>query len=103
MSCPPTDSKSTFTNQLSAFLPQALRTALHSYQDYAARDVPNEDKAFATRHTDLKAAIAHIELLVKLAKQADLPEDVTKAQPDQDLSALIKAASQELKSYKTKA
>lgn len=62
--------------QIAAFLPGAIMRALTSYFEFSKAS-PDEQqcKDFASRHTAAKAAISHIELLVKLAKWADLPDE----------------------------
>lgn len=72
--------------QIAAFLPDAIQTAIQSYQDFADEQVTipcdkdkkatnNTSKNFKDHHDACKVAIAHIELLLKLAKWADIPQD----------------------------
>ncbi len=71
--------------QIATFLPEALNKALSSYQDFASGhntgsqktktdDVPQDAKAFKDHHDACKVAIAHIQLLIKLAEWANLPD-----------------------------
>ena len=53
---------------LSASLPVALRTAMAAYHGFAATGIPNEPKAFASYHAGCRAALAHMESLVKLIR-----------------------------------
>ena len=80
--------------QIAAFLPGAMTRALTSYFEFS-KGCPDEKecKDFASRHSAAKAAISHIELLVKLAKWADLPDE-TDASPD--LAQMIANAQKEL-------
>ena len=80
--------------QIAAFLPGAIMRALTSYFEFSKAS-PDEKqcKDFAARHSAAKAAISHIELLVKLAKWADLPDE-TNSHPDLDL--LLTNAQEEL-------
>ena len=56
-------------NQISAFLPDALAAALTSYEVFARKEIDMEPKSFTAHHTACKVAIAHIELLLKLARR----------------------------------
>jgi hypothetical protein len=61
--------------QISGFLPDAIAKAITSYHHFADAEVNNKDaKEFAAHHSACKVAIAHIELLLKLARWADLPD-----------------------------
>ena len=63
---------------IAAFLPNAMQTAIQSYMGFAEQEATepeknNEAKSFKDHHDACKVAIAHIKLLVELAKWADLP------------------------------
>ncbi|MCB1530915.1 MAG: hypothetical protein H6853_04840 [Rhodospirillales bacterium] len=74
---------------LQEFLPEALTRALDSYHRFSEREAPQDDaKAFSAHHTACKVAIAHIELLLKLAKWAELPD-----QDSENNQSLVKALS----------
>ncbi len=62
-------------DQISEFLPHAIGTALKEYQEFI-RSVPEveESKKFSAQYSACKTAIAHIDLLLKLAKWAELPD-----------------------------
>ena len=60
--------------RISSFLPDAIAQALGSYYSFAQQDAPPEAKEFSAHHNACKVAIAHIELLIKLARWADVPE-----------------------------
>ncbi len=61
--------------RIAAFLPEAIATALRSYARFAGHDAPTEEaRDFTAHHNACKVAIAHIELLVKLARWVDLPD-----------------------------
>ena len=72
--------------QLAEFLPEALRKAITSYHKHASRSITGKPDEFGNMHKDLKAAVAHIELLVKLAELAELPD---KAAADQNTQAML--------------
>lgn len=62
--------------QIAAMLPQAIESAMLSYQNFLDRkDSPSEKKSsadlFKDHHNACKVALAHVALLLKLAKWAD--------------------------------
>lgn len=59
--------------RIAAFLPEAIGKALESYYAFVAQEVSDDVKAFSAHHSAGKVAIAHIELLLKLARFVDLP------------------------------
>jgi hypothetical protein len=87
--------------QISLFLPDALRAALTSYQEYVTTPGKSEGDKFKDYHVSCKAAVAHIELLLKLAKIARLPDA---SLPDQSQQAVFSGvyteASVEFDGYK---
>ena len=75
--------------QIATFLPAAIEKAVESYRAHMERgesgyknqdadkkttEVDKAAAAFVALHKDAKVALAHIELLIKLAKWADLPD-----------------------------
>ncbi len=96
--------------QIARFLPDALAKALTSYHEFMDVDIPKgkpktdeaegqtSASAFERHHKACKAAIAHIELLIKLAEWAQLP-DVKADDHNQQivLSALLQEANAEIK------
>lgn len=83
--------------RIAAFLPEVLEKALQSYADFAAAAVPTEEaKDFAAYHGACKTAVAHIELLVKLARQVDLEDAARAAETSRStIAAAIAAATEE--------
>lgn len=86
---------------IAAFLPGAIAAALQSYSNFleeqATTDAQTDSKDFKAHHDACKVAIAHIELLVKLAKWADLPDPVLSDQNRQaELLAMIDRANKEM-------
>lgn len=66
---------------IAAFLPDILDRALLSYAAFAENNAPGEEaKDFAAHHNACKVAIAHIELLIKLARWADLEDEARAAE-----------------------
>ena len=82
--------------QIAEFLPDAIAKALTSYRVY----METNDDAFKVKHTACKTAIAHIELLLKLARWADLPDgDALNRNDQMVLAAVLAEAEGELAEY----
>ncbi|PCI00622.1 MAG: hypothetical protein COB76_03150 [Alphaproteobacteria bacterium] len=60
--------------QMAQALPDAIETAIQSYRDFMRQDNSETPKMFGDHHNACKAAIAHIELLLKLARWIDLDD-----------------------------
>lgn len=88
---------------IATFLPDAIESTLCSYHEFSAGDVPNDAKGFSAHHSACKVAIAHIELLIKLARWADLPDMNTENNNDNEILAqMIVSAQSELDDYNKK-
>ncbi len=87
--------------QIAMFLPEAIRKTLTSYKQFMETEKAGIDaKEFKDHHTACRVAIAHIELLLKLARWADLPDAVTQDQNNKIvLLAALNEAEKELKEY----
>ena len=64
---------------IAGFLPAAIQTALDSYQQFSEAQITDSastptSQEFKAHHDACKVAIAHLELLIKLARWADLPD-----------------------------
>lgn len=90
--------------QIASFLPDAIALALESYHRFSGQRVPDEAKEFKDHHNACKVAIAHIELLIKLARWADLPDqDAAQNNMEQAmLAAIMQEAQAELEAYEGK-
>jgi hypothetical protein len=87
--------------QIAHFLPDAISTALRSYQSFSKQDSSCEAKAFKEHHMACRVAIAHIELLLKLARWADLPDGGAVDRNDAAiLGAMLREAEDVLQDYK---
>ena len=93
--------------QIAGFLPDAIARALTSYQAFSERNAMQGDdedsaaKNFSSHHSACKVAIAHIELLLKLARWADLPHVAAGTHNDQImLAGLMQEAEEELSRYR---
>lgn len=83
--------------QIASFLPDAIARALTSYRVFMERDVAQDvPKAFSEHHGACKVAVAHIELLLKLARWADLPESAGGNEKAM-LAAMMAEAEKELR------
>ena len=82
--------------KIAACLPEAIDKAIRSYRDYSAEEPDGERVGFGAYHTACKAAIAHLQLLLKLAAWADVPA----AGGDSALAGLMADAEGELARYR---
>lgn len=87
--------------QIAEFLPESIRKALTSYKEFMEEQkAGGKAKDFKEHHMACKVAISHIELLLKLARWADLPDADVQGQNDQVvLLAALTEAEKELKEY----
>lgn len=80
-------------------LPDALRRALDSYHAFM-RDstMPDEPGEFSKHHNAAKTAISHIQLLLKLAQWAELPEAQGSSDTahNRELAQVIREASRDV-------
>lgn len=86
---------------VSEVLPDAIRKTLESYRRFIGSEAAHDTKQFSAHHTACKVAIAHLELLLKLARWADIEK--TKASESSDLAGLLHEASEELHTYQERA
>jgi|TARA_R110002126_G_scaffold13118_1_gene55964 hypothetical protein len=90
--------------KIAKFLLDALKHSMESYHHFIiSDDAPDDAKSFSAHHSACKIAIAHIELLLKLAKWADINTNQEKEMPnDALLAAMIAKAQNELDHYTKK-
>lgn len=89
--------------RIAEFLPDALATALQSYYSFAKTDIPDTAKGFSDHHNACKVAIAHIDLLLKLAKWAHLPDDgVVDDESQRRLVNILENAQAEYNAFQSK-
>lgn len=81
--------------KIAKYLPNAVDCALQSYRRFYGTTDFETAKDFSAHHTACKAAIAHIELLLKLAAWARLPRE----DADTGLAVLMADAQAELDRY----
>lgn len=78
--------------QIALFLPIAIAKAAASYHDFMEEEKePDVSKKFAEHHKACRVAIAHLELLLKLARWADLPAEAALKEIDR-LSGMMSEA-----------
>lgn len=92
--------------QIAEFLPVAIELAVKSYRKFMSteedldKDANIVERDFVEHHKAAKIAISHIELLIKLAKWADLPDSKVASNTDAlYLQRLMKSAEAEIEAY----
>lgn len=84
--------------QIAEFLPEAISLAVASYRTHMG--TPIDAKGFESHHKQAKVAISHIELLIKLAKWADLPDKEIVGDTEANyLQGLMTKAEAEINAY----
>lgn len=85
---------------IAAALPQAIETAIESYQSFAEEEATKAPaytpQEFKAHHDACKVAIAHIELLLKLGKIAGAPQE---GKVDETLRAQLHLSMAEVQNY----
>ena len=61
--------------RLSGTLPASIHAAVAGYEEFTASAPPADPKGFAAWHAAAKAALAHVDLLIKLARWAEASPD----------------------------
>lgn len=93
--------------RIAKFLPRALETALLSYHEFAEEQATAPDteeekkydkaKTFKAHHDACKIALAHIQLLIDLARWADLPDpEIEDENAERTLRMLLENAAAEV-------
>lgn len=85
-------------------LPDAIAKALESYHLFMQQEIAEDAKSFAAHHSAAKVAIAHVELLLKLAKILDAVHNDTSLAEDEKnrFEALLAEASEDVERYKAR-
>ncbi len=81
----------TMKQALAATLPQRLAAVMEGYDRFTAQPPPEDAKGFAAHHAAAKAALAHLDLLVKLVRWCS-----GEAKPEDGTAALLAQARQAL-------
>ncbi len=58
----------TLKKHLLKTLPKQIATVIADYEEFSSLKAPDDPKGFAAHHAACKTAIAHVDLLLKLAK-----------------------------------
>ncbi len=86
--------------RISMFLPKALETAMSSYRTFSRQEISGDPVAFKKHHDACKVSVAHIELLIKLARWAELPDDrLNDKQAQKEIDKLMQSAQSEIDSF----
>jgi hypothetical protein len=89
--------------QIAEFLPDAIARTLKSYRGFSEQKPAEEARDFYAHHNACKVAISHIELLIKLARWADLPDEGAEDHNQQIILAeMMASAEEELQRHKDK-
>lgn len=98
------DKKTPLKKKIIRFLPPAIERVIQTYHDFSDQAMSFDAKEFGQYHSACKAAIAHLESLLKLLKNQN--EDTEKASPSAqqkfdpvNISALLRDAKKELDDY----
>jgi hypothetical protein len=65
--------------RLARILPGRIIAAVAGYEDFTGSEPPADSKGFAGWHAAAKAALAHVEVLVKLARWAEGSPDAAES------------------------
>lgn len=87
--------------RVAEFLPRAIEKTLEAYREFSEQHHDNEkSKEFSAHHTACKVAIAHLELLLKLARWADLENSDT--EHSKKFHKILEEAQAEITRYEEK-
>ncbi len=87
--------------QIITFLPSAIKHVIQTYNDFVNQEMSLEAKDFSNHHSACKAAITHLESLLKVLKNTSVEEEgkTDSGTGVTDISLLIAKAKQDLKHY----
>jgi hypothetical protein len=81
-------------------LPSLIQDALTSYDNFSAGAPPEDAKSFLAYQTACRAAVAHLEMLLKLAAFADAPgQGWLNDDEDREIEQLLETARSAVQSY----
>jgi hypothetical protein len=81
--------------QVAVFVPEAIQKAVESYYHFMDLEIESTAKKFAEHHSAGKVAVAHIQLLLKLAQWADVKSGIDEG----TIQALLQKARTEAGDY----
>lgn len=84
----------TLRKRLQKTLPARIARAVESYDFFAEEAAPSDAKGFAAHHSACKSAMAHADMLIKIAKWTEDKKDVP--EKDDEVEKLLSEARQAL-------
>jgi hypothetical protein len=86
--------------QIAKFLPNALSVVLKNHQEFLKEKMPTEVADYKKHQEACKVALAHIQLLTKLAAWADIIDpSVEQARKQTELNEDVVRARREIEAY----
>ena len=89
-------------SEIAKALPRAIKTALTSYQRFTAAEEIEDAKSFKAHHDACKVAIAHIDLLIKLAEWVSVGAETNQDESDDALMSRMIESAREVRRYEDK-
>ena len=77
--------------KLTDVLPEAITRAVNSYHKFSSQDIIHDIKNFTAHHAACKAALLHVEYLIKLTQWL-VKQDPHKVDINNNLSQLVQQA-----------
>lgn len=77
----------------------SILQTLHSYQNFSQTEHTENAKEFALHHTSCKAALAHLEALLKLQTLCRTQTAQNSKNPSQDIEKLLQQTRQVLSAH----
>ncbi len=87
--------------EIAKALPCAIKTALESYKRFSEQEELGDAKEFKAHHDACKVAIAHIELLLKLADGVGAEKSQEDSEYDQGVMSRMIESAREVHLYET--
>lgn len=78
--------------RLKTTLGRRIAEAVKSYDAFSGAPPPDDAKGFTAHHAACRTALAHVDMLVKLARWAEGREAEAEGRPDDDVGRLIEEA-----------
>jgi len=86
-----------FCRHFADWLPERLETAAADYRRFTAVAPPEDTKAFAAHQSACRGSLAHLHLLMRLARWTENACDPSRVANDDDLDRLFDEAQAALK------
>jgi hypothetical protein len=88
-----------FYRDLSGWLPERIKMAAANYRRFTAADPSEDTKAFAAHEAACRASLAHIHLLIRLARWSESAGDPSKLDGARNLDQLFDEAEMAIKTH----